>query len=165
MISDAHGSKTPGDCMAVGRIAVPDKVVRCFIPREGIGDLAGDPLRCGISRHAERYQPPTLVPEDDQYEEQPEADCRHDQEVRGGDAGRMIAEESFPGLRRPSPPPRHILGNGRLSDFDTELQQLAMDARCAPEPVGQTPLEPLADRRESATSSASTIGSRSDATG
>ena len=28
MISDAHGRKTPGDRMAVGRIAVPDKVVR-----------------------------------------------------------------------------------------------------------------------------------------
>ena len=110
MISDAHGSKTPGDRTAVGRIAVPDKVVRCFIPREGIGDLTGDPLRCGISRHAERYQPPTLVPEDDQYEEQPEADCRHNQEVRGGDAGRMIAEESVPSLRRPSLPPRHVLG-------------------------------------------------------
>jgi hypothetical protein len=39
-----------------------------------------------------------LVLEDDQYEEQPEADCRHNQEVRGGDAGRMIAEESVPGL-------------------------------------------------------------------
>jgi hypothetical protein len=113
-------AKTPGDRVAVGRIAVPDKVVWCFIPREGIGGLAGDPLRCGISRHAERYQPPTLVPEDDQYE--PEADCRHNQEVRGGDAGRMIAEESVPGLRRPSPPPRHIPGNGRLGDFDTELQ-------------------------------------------
>jgi hypothetical protein len=48
VISDAHGSKTPGDRMAVGRIAVPDKVVWCFIPREGIGDLAGDPLRCRI---------------------------------------------------------------------------------------------------------------------
>ena len=44
-----------------------------------------------------------LVPENDQHEEQLEAACRHDQEVHGGDAGRMIAEESLPGLRRPSP--------------------------------------------------------------
>src|SRR4030088_1883284 len=116
MISDAHGSKTRGDRTAVGRIAVPDKVVRCFIPREAIGDLAGDPLRCGISRHAERYQPPTLVPEDDQYEEQTEADCRHDQEVRGGDAGRVIAEESGPGLGGASPPLRHILCNASMID-------------------------------------------------
>jgi hypothetical protein len=37
MISDAYGSKAPDDRMAVGRIAV------CFIPRERIGDPAGDP--------------------------------------------------------------------------------------------------------------------------
>jgi hypothetical protein len=38
------------------------------------------------------------VPENDQKEEQLEADRRHDQEVHGGDAGRMIVKESFPGL-------------------------------------------------------------------
>jgi hypothetical protein len=37
----------------------------------------------------------------------------------------------------PSPPPDHVLGNARLADIDAELEQFAMDARCAPERVGQ----------------------------
>ena len=62
-------------------------------PWEGIGDLAGDPLRRGIGRHAERYQAATLVPENGQNEEQLEADRGHNQEVHGGYAGRMIVKE------------------------------------------------------------------------
>jgi hypothetical protein len=41
-------------------------VVWCFIPREGICDLMGDPLRRGMGRHAQGYQPPPFVPENDQ---------------------------------------------------------------------------------------------------
>ena len=132
MITDAHGSKTLGDGMAVRPVAISDEIIRRFVPREGIRDLAGDPFRRWIGRHAERYQPPPLVPENDQHEEQLEVDCRHDQEVHGGNACRMIAEESLPSLRRPSPPPRHVLGDSRLSDLELELQQFAVDARRAP---------------------------------
>jgi hypothetical protein len=90
--------KTPGDGMTIGGIVISDQVAGRFIPREGIGDLASDPLRRWIGYYAERYQPPPLVPENDQNEEQLEADRRRDQEVHGGDAGRMIVEESLPGL-------------------------------------------------------------------
>ena len=30
----------------------------------------------------------------------------------------------------------HVLGDGRFSDFNTEFEQFAMDARRTPEPVG-----------------------------
>src|ERR1700704_848122 len=140
MITDAHGSKTLGDSVAVRPVAISDEIIRRFVPGKGIGALAGDPLRRWIGRHAERYQPAPLVPENDQHEEQLEADCRHDKEVHGGNACRMIAEKRLPSLRRPSPPPRHVLGDSRLSDLEPELQQLAVDARRAPEPVGQAHL-------------------------
>ena len=52
----------------------------------------------------------------------------------------MITAESLPGLRRLSPAHRHIFGNGRLSDLDPELQKFTMDARGAPQPVGQAHL-------------------------
>jgi hypothetical protein len=55
-------------------------------------------IHSGIGRHAKRYQAATLVPENDQNEEQLKADRRHDQEVHGGYAGRMIVKESLPGL-------------------------------------------------------------------
>src|ERR1700682_6124878 len=120
MITYAHRCKTLRDRVTVGRVAVPHQVVWCFIPREGIGDLASDPFRSWIGRYAEGYQPPPFVLENDQNEKQPEADCRHDQEVHGPDARRMVVEKSLPSLRPPSPALRHILGDRRLSDFDPE---------------------------------------------
>src|SRR5258707_14122312 len=110
MSADSHRRKAPGNGMTIGRVAVADEMVGSFIPWEGIGDLAGDPLRRGIGRHAERYQAATLVPENDQNEEQLEADRRHNQEVHGGCAGRMILKESLPGLLPPPPTLGHVFG-------------------------------------------------------
>ena len=53
MITYAHGCKTPGDGMTIRPVAVSDQVVWFFIPREGIGDLMGDPLGRWIGRHRE----------------------------------------------------------------------------------------------------------------
>jgi hypothetical protein len=99
---------------------------------------AGDPLCRGTGRHAERYQAATLVPENDQNEEQLETDRRRDQEVHGGYAGRMIVKAARPITGWPG----SSLGSGAGSQ-----------------------LEPLDDHHERATSSASTAGNRSDATG
>ena len=54
------------------------------------------------------------------------------------DADRV--QKGLPGLRPPSPTPRHVLGDRRLRDLDPELEQFAMDARRAPQPVGQAHL-------------------------
>src|SRR3982074_1774710 len=51
MITDAHGNKTPGDGVAVRPVAVADDIIWRLVPGEGIGDLAGDPLRRWIGRH------------------------------------------------------------------------------------------------------------------
>src|SRR5882757_6723047 len=40
-------------------------------------------------------------------------------------------------MRFPYPPPGHVLCNARLADIDAELEQFAVDARRAPERVGQ----------------------------
>src|SRR6266481_2918810 len=126
--------------MTVGPVAIPNHVVRCIIPGKGIGDLMDDPFGCGIARDADRYQPPPLVPEDHQNEEQPEADRRHDQEVHGGNARTMVAEKGLPSLRRSTSSPRHILCDRRLRDLNPELQQLTMDPWRAPKRVGQAHL-------------------------
>jgi hypothetical protein len=116
MIPYSHRRKTPGDSVTVRRLTIPDHVGWRFVLRKGIRDLMGDPFRRGMGRYTQRYQPPPLIPEDDQNEKQSKVGCRHDQEVHGADAGRMIAEESFQGLRPPSPTPRHVLGDCRLGD-------------------------------------------------
>lgn len=49
----------------------------------------------------------------------------------------MIPQERTPGLGRRLTSSNQILGNGGLPDFNTELQQFPVDARCAPERVGR----------------------------
>jgi hypothetical protein len=112
VIADAHGGETSGNGMTIRSVSVPDEMVRYIVPREGIGDLVGDPFCRRMGRHAERYQPTTLVPENDQNEEQLEADRWHDQKIHGGDAHCMVAEKGLPRLRSPSPTLRHVFGNG-----------------------------------------------------
>src|SRR5216684_5431067 len=72
--------------------------------------------------------------------EQSKAHRRHDQEVHSRNACGMVLQEGLPGLRPPSPTPRHVLGDRRLSDLNPELEQFAMDAGRSPQPIGQAHL-------------------------
>ena len=47
----------------------------------------------------------------------------------------MVAQEGAPSLAWRSMPLDHVLGNARLRDLKPELEQFAMDARCAPQRV------------------------------
>ena len=113
VISDAHRLQTLRDHLTVGYVAISNQIVWCFIPREALGDLAGDPLRRGMGRHRERYQSRSLVPQDDQY----------------GTIRKSIApmpvewcvQKGLSGLRPPSPAPRHVLSDRRLGDLNPEL--------------------------------------------
>src|SRR5262245_11470431 len=73
---------------------------------------------------------------DQQAIEQPERDCRHDEEVHCDNASRMVTKERLPSLRGRAPPPRHILGDGGLADLDAELDKLSMNYRRSPHLVG-----------------------------
>jgi len=48
------------------------------------------------------------------------------------DRVRMIAQKRLPGLRRWPAMADHVLGNGRLGDLETKLEQFAVDAGCTP---------------------------------
>src|SRR5260370_1369097 len=50
-VAYTHRRKALRYRLTVGPISVSDHVVWCFIPREGIGDLTGDPLRRRMGRH------------------------------------------------------------------------------------------------------------------
>ena len=52
----------------------------------------------------------------------------------------MIAEERLPALGRRASPPGHILGHAGLSDFDAELEKLAMNSWRSPEWIGDAHL-------------------------
>src|SRR4029078_6404273 len=77
---------------------------------------------------------------DQQTIEQPERDCRHDEEVHCDNASRMVAKERLPSLRGRAPPPHHILGDAGLADRDAKLEKLTMDSRRSPQRVGEAHL-------------------------
>jgi hypothetical protein len=52
----------------------------------------------------------------------------------------MIAQERLPALRRRFSPACHILGDAGLPNVDAKLEQLAMNARCTPQGVGNAHL-------------------------
>ena len=114
-IPNAHGSKSSCYGMAIRGVSVPNDVLGCLIPGEGLGDLAGDPFSRRIGGDIDPNQLASL-----------------------NNVGRVIAEESFPALRWWAMSPNHVLSHGRLGDLDAEHKQLAVDARCTPQRVLST---------------------------
>src|SRR3984957_16780166 len=82
--------------------------------------------------HPKPQDLPPAMAHDQQTIEQPERDCRHDEEVHCDNASRMVAKERLPSLRGRAPPPRHILGHAGLADVHAELEKLSMEARRSP---------------------------------
>jgi len=69
-----------------------------------------------------------MMTEDHKSVDKPETYRRHDEHIHRGNRPGVIAQKGLPALRRPPWPVDHVLRNGRLSDLDPQLQQLAMDA-------------------------------------
>ena len=84
--------------------------------------------------------PPTVMVQNDQVEQKPEADGRHDEQVDGGNAVGMVAQERQPSLRRRASSANHVVRDGRLRDIDPEIQQLPVYSRRAPQGIGDADL-------------------------
>jgi hypothetical protein len=65
---------------------------------------------------------------------------RHDEHVDGSDAECMVAKEAAPRRRRWVRPAQHVFRDSRLTDLDTELEQLTVDPWRAPERVSEAHL-------------------------
>ena len=66
---------------------------------------------------------------DDEDIEQAKANGRGNEQVHGGDVGRMAAQEGALSRGGPSASLDHILRDAGLSDLKAELEQLAVDGR------------------------------------
>ena len=75
---------------------------------------------------------------DDEGIEQVKANGRSNEQVHGGNVGRVITQKGAPSLAWRSASLDHVLGHARLSDLKPELEQFAMDARRSPERVLNT---------------------------
>src|SRR5262249_59713298 len=100
-VADADGRKTSRHGMTIRGVSVPDEVSRRLLPREGLGDLAGDPVGRGVGRDVDPDQVAPLKPDDHQAVEQLEADRWHDEQVNPTNMPAVIAQEGLPSLRSP----------------------------------------------------------------
>ena len=103
-----------------------------LIPREGFGDLPGDPIRGGVGGDVDPNQVASLKADDHQAVKQLEANGRHDEHIDGGDVRGVIAEKGLPTLRWWPTSAYHVLGDSRLRDIEAQLEELAVDARGTP---------------------------------
>src|SRR5262245_21672390 len=109
--------------------------MRGIVPRKRLRDLASNPLRCRICSDADPDEVAALQTDDDEHIQQIEANGRNNEQVHGGNIRRVIAYESEPSLRRRTTSLDHVLGDAGLGHVKAELEQFAMDARCAPQRV------------------------------
>src|SRR5450759_466138 len=106
-----------------------------MVPWESLGDLARDPLRSRVSRHAKRQPNSSSMPYDDKTIEDPERDRWKDKKVDRRDAVGMVAQKRAPALRWWPRLAAHIPSDCRLSDLEAELEQFTMNVWGAPERV------------------------------
>ena len=98
-ISNAHGAQTLHEDWPVRGVPIPNEVSRCVVPWESLGDLARDPLRSRVFRHAKRHPNSSSMPYDDKTIEDSERDRWQHKKVDRRDAVGMVAQKRAPALR------------------------------------------------------------------
>src|SRR3974390_630663 len=142
-----RSERTANEYAAIASIPIADQVARNLLPAAGGRQLGRGPFRGGLRCDAEPQDLPPAVAHDQQPIQQPKRQRRHHKQIHRGDTICMIAQKRLPSLRRRRPPSRHILGDAGLANVDAELEQFTMNARCAPQRVGNAHLpDQLPDR-------------------
>ena len=77
---------------AVHAVPIPDYVAWCRVPREGFADLLRHPRRGWICRHTEMHDPPAIMMEHDEGEEETERRRGHHEEVDRCETAHMVSE-------------------------------------------------------------------------
>jgi hypothetical protein len=79
-------------------IAIMEEVSGRFVVRKPVAQLLGRPSRGRMVGDRHVNEPPTVVRKNDEHEEQPEGDRRHDEQIGGHDLARVIGQECSPRL-------------------------------------------------------------------
>jgi hypothetical protein len=99
-----------------------------------------------MGRHAEVDGPASILRKHHKNEEQPERRRRYDEEVGRGQVFHVVLQKGLPALRRRFPMSDHVLRYSPLRHFNTQLEQLAVDAGRAPAWIGKThPADEISD--------------------
>ena len=87
-----------------------------------------------------KENPPSIMAEDDQGVEEPKRRRCNDEHVDRDNVGHVVLQKGAPGRGGDFGAPRHVSPDRGLADFDTKLEQFAVDSGRAPKRVAQTHL-------------------------
>ena len=101
MVPNGHCTDPLQEDWTIRGVSIPNEISRRVVPGDDLGDLARDPLRGWVCRHAKRHPKSSSVAYNDKTIQNLECDRRQDKEVDRRDAvGDVIAEKRPPALRR-----------------------------------------------------------------
>lgn len=115
-------------------IAIEDKILGRAIAGKRLAQLLDDPLGRRVFGDVYMDDVPSFVADDDEPIQESEGNGRDDEEVHGRDLRPMVAQKRHPALGFVFVwfPARQVARDGALGHIEAKLQELAVDARCAP---------------------------------
>src|SRR5262249_17595464 len=116
----------------VDPISISEQIFRRGVERKGFEHLLRCPFGCGVSRDVEVDNSSSIISQNNKGEEDFKANRVDGEEVERGELRYVVIEERSPGLRGWFRIANHVFGNGSLRDLDTQLHELAVNPRCAP---------------------------------
>src|SRR2546425_13087046 len=102
---------------------------------KGFNDLLCRPRSGRGVAHVEVYDLAAVMKQDHEHVEHAKRHRGHHEEVDGDEISDVVLEEGSPGLRGRVQATRHERTNRALWNVETELEELAMDARRSPEGI------------------------------
>lgn len=128
-LSDAHALDAAVKRVPINCIPVPQQVLRGAIPREGLGDLLSRPVRGGILGDVKMDDPPPVMCQHEQHEEDLETHNGYGEEIDGYELAEVILQECLPSRGGRFAVANPILLHRGFGHVDAEFFQLADDAR------------------------------------
>src|SRR5260370_4424971 len=104
VVADAHGAQSAPDDAAIDPVAIADEVGRSLIPRKRLRYLTRNPIRCRVCCDIDPDEVSAVEPNDDEGIEHVKGDSWNNEQVHGGDVGRVVTQEGPPSLAACPPP-------------------------------------------------------------
>jgi hypothetical protein len=117
------------------RVAISDEKSRLIVDCAALEQLACGPDSRRMLSNIHMQDSPSVMAQDDQHEQHPERRRRDREEIQRDRILEMVLEKRLPRLRRWTAALDHVLGDSRLANLYTELEQLAVNPRCTPERI------------------------------
>src|SRR6516225_2962639 len=120
---------------AENAVLVAQQVSRDLLKGERLSKLLGGPLRCGVGGYIEMHDTSPVVSQYQEHVQDLKPDRWNSEEVDRHHGLDVILKEGAPSLGGRPTMTRHVLADAGLTDVNTELEKLAVNARCTPKRV------------------------------